>query len=347
MTLGGLLKHLALVEDEYFTRQLTGAPTLSPPFDAVDFDADPDWEWRTAADDSPEELMALWESCVARSRAHVATAYAAAGRTSGRPSPGRTASRPACAGCGRPDRGVRAPHRPRRPDPRVDRRPRRRGHPPGVLRAVTDHVHPPWEPPFAGTETEHLLGSLDRLRATFRWKADGLDADGLHDARRRRPRLTLGGLLKHLAVQEDYAASVKIAGQPMPAAWDDNGWDGDNDWEFTSAADDTARRALRALRRGRASGRARSSELPRRARSRPAIGRLPRRTAARPASAGSSSTCSRSTAGTPATWTCSARPSTAGPARTRPSSGDREPGGPPSRLRPSAVGLADTGHGRM
>jgi hypothetical protein len=79
ITLGGLLKHLALVEDEYFTRQLTGAPSLSAPFDAVDFDADPDWEWRTAADDSPEELMALWESCVARSRANVATAYAEGG----------------------------------------------------------------------------------------------------------------------------------------------------------------------------------------------------------------------------------------------------------------------------
>jgi hypothetical protein len=75
MTLGGLVKHLALVEDEYFTRQLTGS-TLSPPFDAVDFDADPDWEWRTAADDSPEELMALWESCVSRSRANLAAAYA-------------------------------------------------------------------------------------------------------------------------------------------------------------------------------------------------------------------------------------------------------------------------------
>ena len=75
MTLGGLVKHVALVEDEYFTRQLTGA-SMTPPFDAVDFDADPDWEWRTAADDSPEELLALWESCVARSRANVAAAYA-------------------------------------------------------------------------------------------------------------------------------------------------------------------------------------------------------------------------------------------------------------------------------
>jgi hypothetical protein len=79
MTLGGLLKHLALVEDEYFTRQLLGAPALSPPFDAVDFDADPDWEWRTAAEDSPEALMVLWEECVARSRANVAAAYAEGG----------------------------------------------------------------------------------------------------------------------------------------------------------------------------------------------------------------------------------------------------------------------------
>jgi len=79
MTLGGLLKHLALVEDEYLTRLLTGAPSLSPPFDTVDFDADPDWEWRTAADDSPEDLRSLWESCVTRSREHVAAAYADGG----------------------------------------------------------------------------------------------------------------------------------------------------------------------------------------------------------------------------------------------------------------------------
>ncbi len=38
---------------------------------------------------------------------------------------------------------------------------------------------PPWEPPFAGTEAEHLVGALDRLRAISRWKADGLDAAGL------------------------------------------------------------------------------------------------------------------------------------------------------------------------
>ncbi|MGC4111974.1 MAG: DinB family protein [Nocardioides sp.] len=76
ITLGGLLKHLALVEDEYLTHQLTGADGLTAPFDQVDFDAEPDWEWRTAADDSPEELLGLWEDCVARSRRHLAAAYA-------------------------------------------------------------------------------------------------------------------------------------------------------------------------------------------------------------------------------------------------------------------------------
>jgi hypothetical protein len=35
-----------------------------------------------------------------------------------------------------------------------------------------------WEPPLAGTEVEHLVGALDRPRATFRWKVDGLDAAG-------------------------------------------------------------------------------------------------------------------------------------------------------------------------
>ena len=51
--------------------------------------------------------------------------------------------------------------------------------------------------------------------------------------------LTLGGLLKHLAVAEDYKFTVKLSGAPMDPAWDDNGWDDDDDWEFASAADDS------------------------------------------------------------------------------------------------------------
>jgi hypothetical protein len=102
---------------------------------------------------------------------------------------------------------------------------------------VTGQRLPPWEPPFAGTEVEHLLGSLDRLRATFRWKADGLDA-GQTGMLTPCSSLTVGGLLKHLAAQEDYASAVKIAGGELPAAWHDHGWDGDDDWEFASGAHD-------------------------------------------------------------------------------------------------------------
>jgi hypothetical protein len=96
----------------------------------------------------------------------------------------------------------------------------------------------PWEPPLAGTEAEHLVGALDRLRTTFRWKADGLDAAGLQ-TRIGASSLTLGGLLKHLARAEDQMFSTKLSGAPMSAPWDIADWDGDTDWDFTSAADDT------------------------------------------------------------------------------------------------------------
>ncbi|MGJ5753824.1 uncharacterized protein DUF664 [Streptomyces puniciscabiei] len=78
VTLGGLLKHLALVEDEYFTARLLGEE-LPAPWAGVDWDAEPDWEWRSAAEDTPEELYALWRASVARSRAHIRRAVAEGG----------------------------------------------------------------------------------------------------------------------------------------------------------------------------------------------------------------------------------------------------------------------------
>ena len=98
----------------------------------------------------------------------------------------------------------------------------------------------PWEPPLAGTEAEHLIGALERLRTTFRWKADGLDAAGL-DAHVGASALTLGGLLKHLAAAEDYMWTVKLSGTPIGAPWDALGWDGSKDWDFTfdTTADST------------------------------------------------------------------------------------------------------------
>ena len=96
----------------------------------------------------------------------------------------------------------------------------------------------PWEPPLAGAETEALLGALDRQRWTFRFKAGDLDAAGLRVSL-GASSLTLGGLLKHLASAEDYMSTVKLSGADMDQTWRENGWDADNDWEFSSAADDS------------------------------------------------------------------------------------------------------------
>ncbi len=95
----------------------------------------------------------------------------------------------------------------------------------------------PWEPPLAGSEVEHLIGALDRLRTTFRWKTDDLDAAGLRTGI-GASSLTLGGLLKHLAAAEDYMFTTKLSGEPIGPPWDAFGWDGSNDWEFTFAANE-------------------------------------------------------------------------------------------------------------
>jgi uncharacterized damage-inducible protein DinB len=78
MTLGGLLKHLAYVEDRWFSYSLH-ANGRQPPWDSVAWDADPDWEWHSAADDTPEQLRTLWQDSVTRSRALVADALAGGG----------------------------------------------------------------------------------------------------------------------------------------------------------------------------------------------------------------------------------------------------------------------------
>jgi len=95
-----------------------------------------------------------------------------------------------------------------------------------------------WEPPLAGTEAEQLVGALDRLRTTFRWKADGLDSAGLQ-ARIGPSALTLGGLLKHLARVEDEIFTLKLSGEPVGPPWDSIAWGGKHDPEFASAAEDT------------------------------------------------------------------------------------------------------------
>src|SRR3954453_21418463 len=99
-------------------------------------------------------------------------------------------------------------------------------------------AQPPWEPPIAGGEIEHLVGALERLRATFRWKADGLTAEQLRVSI-GASTLTIGALLKHLAFAEDYMFTAKLRGESPGEPWESGVGDRpSDDWSFVSARDD-------------------------------------------------------------------------------------------------------------
>jgi uncharacterized damage-inducible protein DinB len=78
MTLGGMLKHMALVEANWFAKWLHDRE-MGPLLDGVDWDADPDWEWHSAVDDTPEQLRTFWQDAVARSRNLTAEALTTGG----------------------------------------------------------------------------------------------------------------------------------------------------------------------------------------------------------------------------------------------------------------------------
>jgi hypothetical protein len=79
VTLGGLLKHLAWVEELYFQSRLAGRPARAP-FDQLDLEQEwDDWAWTSAAGDTPDALRALWLDTVHRSREALADALSGGG----------------------------------------------------------------------------------------------------------------------------------------------------------------------------------------------------------------------------------------------------------------------------
>lgn len=78
MTLGGMLTHLAFVEEWWCSRWLHGRD-LQPPWATDEWETDPDLDWHEAAGRTPEQLRAIWQDAVARSRALVADALADGG----------------------------------------------------------------------------------------------------------------------------------------------------------------------------------------------------------------------------------------------------------------------------
>lgn len=92
---------------------------------------------------------------------------------------------------------------------------------------------------MAAGEADHLVGMLERLRVACRWEADGL---ALGDLRAGIPSsaLTLGGLLKHLAVVEDDCLAWQIAGErPVTRFIVPDGAEVDQ-WQFSVSEDETA-----------------------------------------------------------------------------------------------------------
>ncbi len=84
-----------------------------------------------------------------------------------------------------------------------------------------------------------MLFSVERSRATFAWKVGGLGADDLHRRSVPTTEMTLGGLLKHLALCEDRFTAEFLRGEPYPEPWQSvhgSVWA----WGWTSSADDGA-----------------------------------------------------------------------------------------------------------
>jgi uncharacterized damage-inducible protein DinB len=63
ITLGGLLKHMTFVENEWFWRWVGDNDRLEPWLSA-DFTNEPDWEFTSASDESVETLVSNWKDSI-------------------------------------------------------------------------------------------------------------------------------------------------------------------------------------------------------------------------------------------------------------------------------------------
>lgn len=67
-SIAGIVKHLAMVEDSWFVADFAGEP-LPARWQGVDWEADPDWEFRTALDGDLDEIVGMYREAIERSRA--------------------------------------------------------------------------------------------------------------------------------------------------------------------------------------------------------------------------------------------------------------------------------------
>ena len=102
------------------------------------------------------------------------------------------------------------------------------------------------DPPLAADEATMLVAFLDFHRDTLRMKADGLTAEQLSQTHPPTTH-TLGGLLKHVALNEASWFGRVLHGRPMGEPWDSADWDADPDWELTTAKADSPQELRRLM----------------------------------------------------------------------------------------------------
>jgi uncharacterized damage-inducible protein DinB len=102
------------------------------------------------------------------------------------------------------------------------------------------------EAPHAGDEIATLVGFLDYHRETLRLKVDGLDSAQL-DTTLPPSAMTLGGMVKHLALVEQWWLRCVLEGREYAEPWASVDWDADPDWDWHSAVDDTPEELLALL----------------------------------------------------------------------------------------------------
>lgn len=89
--------------------------------------------------------------------------------------------------------------------------------------------------PLQGNELETLQAFLDYYRAVIVDKASGLRAEDLN-VRLPPSTLTLGSIVHHLALVENWWFHQCLAGKDESEPWKGAPWDDDMDWDFNVAA---------------------------------------------------------------------------------------------------------------
>ncbi|HEX9765382.1 MAG TPA: DinB family protein [Nitriliruptorales bacterium] len=85
LTVAGIVKHLAMVEDLWFQRRLLGHD-MPEPWASAPFDEDRDWAFHSAEHDTVAEVLELYRISCERSRATLASQDSLDAKAAGRPS---------------------------------------------------------------------------------------------------------------------------------------------------------------------------------------------------------------------------------------------------------------------